>query len=146
VPTAETPQFDAVRTPETYLGAKRVQYLVNLPSTSCLNGSCSYSFSDESRQGYELEGQWAIDGESAMLEKGVGAIRLPFTASKVNLVAGSATPVDVEVYVDGALHKQVVITTHDLYNLVDLGGKYGSHVVEIRFLTPGVSAFAFTFG
>lgn len=143
---AETPNFNEVRTPETYLGSERVQYLVNLPSRECLTGSCSYSYSDEERQGYELEGQWVIDGESAKLEKGTGGIRLPFTADKVNLVAGSDKPVNVEVYVDGTLHKQVVIEAHDLYNLVDLGGAYGSHVVEIRFLEPGISAFAFTFG
>lgn len=145
-PAAETPQFENVRTPETYLGANRVQYLVNLPSQNCLSGSCTYSFSGEKRQGYELEGRWVTSGEYVMLEKGTGAIMLPFTADKVNLVAGAEKPVRVEVYVDGTLHKQVVIESHDLYNLVDLGGKYGSHIVEIRFLDPGLSAFAFTFG
>lgn len=144
-PVGETPEFSNVRTPETYLGADRVQYLVNLPSRTCLTGSCSYSYTGEDRQGYELEGQWVIDGESAMLEKGKGGIRLPFTARKVNLVMGAKTPVSLEVYVDGVLHKQVVVTDHDLYNLVDMP-TYGSHVVEIRFLDPGVSAFAFTFG
>jgi thiol-disulfide isomerase/thioredoxin len=142
---ADTPVFENVRTPETYLGASRVQYLVNLPSRTCLTGSCSYSYTGEKRQGYELEGQWVIDGESAMLEKGTGGIRLPFTAKQVNLVMGSKVPVNIEVYVDGVLHKQVVVESHDLYNLVDMPA-YGSHVVEIRFLEPGVSAFAFTFG
>ncbi len=142
---ADVPSFENVRTPETYLGADRVQYLVNLPSSSCLTGSCSYSFTGEQRQGYELEGQWVIDGESAMLEKGTGGIRLPFTAKKVNLVMGSKAPANIEVYVDGNLHKQVVVTDHDLYNLVDMQ-KYGSHVVEIRFLDAGIFAFAFTFG
>ncbi len=146
-PVVEKTDFDAIRTPETYLGSARMQYLVNLPKTSCLSGSCSYSFGTGTPRGYELSGQWKIDGEYALLEKGEGAIRIAFTANKVNLVAGSAAgPVRVEVYVDGVLHKQAVINEHDLYNLVDLGGEYGSHVVEIRFLDPGVSAFAFTFG
>jgi cytochrome c biogenesis protein CcdA/thiol-disulfide isomerase/thioredoxin len=144
-PAAESPQFQSVRTPETYLGSDRVQYLVNLPSTTCLTGSCSYSFTGEKRQGYELEGQWVTSGESIMLEKGQGGIRLPFTAKSVNLVAGSDSPVRVEIYVDGVLHKQVVVGPHDLYNLVDMPA-YGEHVVEIRFLDPGISAFAFTFG
>jgi cytochrome c biogenesis protein CcdA/thiol-disulfide isomerase/thioredoxin len=144
-PVVESPEFQSVRTPETYLGSDRVQYLVNLPSTTCLTGSCSYSFTGEKRQGYELQGQWVTSGESIMLEKGVGGIRLPFTAKKVNLVAGSATPVSLEIYVDGVLHKQVVVGPHDLYNLVDMPS-YGEHVVEIRFLDPGISAFAFTFG
>jgi hypothetical protein len=96
--------------------------------------------------GYELQGAWTLTDEAAMLDKGTGAIRIGFEANKVNLVAGSKTPVRAEVWVDGKLHKQVVITAHDLYNLVDLGTTYGKHVMEIRFLDPGVSAFAFTFG
>lgn len=141
--------FSKVKTPETYLGSERLQYLVNLPKVSCLSGSCSYSFTPSTgsgRAGYELMGQWKIDGEYAMLEKGEGAIRIAFTANKVNLVAGAGGPVRAVVYVDGALHKEVTIEAHDLYNLVDLGGAYGSHSMEIRFLDPGVSAFAFTFG
>lgn len=144
---AVTVDFEKVKTPETYLGAARLQYLVNLPQASCLNGSCSYSFSDGKPNGYELMGQWKIDGEYAMLEKGEGAIRIAFTASKVNLVAGSmAQGIRAEVYVDGALHKELVIYANELYNLVDLGGAYGSHVMEIRFLDAPVSAYAFTFG
>ncbi|MCL9972151.1 MAG: redoxin family protein [Candidatus Pacebacteria bacterium] len=144
-PVVETPQFQSVRTPETYLGSDRVQYLVNLPARTCLTGSCSYSYSGEKRQGYELAGQWITSKESIMLEQGQGGIQLPFSAKKVNLVAGSATPVSLEVYVDGVLHKRVVVGPHDLYNLVDMPF-YGEHVVEIRFLDPGISAFAFTFG
>jgi len=33
-----------------------------------------------------------------------------------------------------------------LYNLVDLKGEYGEHLLEIEFESPGLSAFAFTFG
>lgn len=145
-PNVENPDFSRVGTPETYLGANRVQYLVNLPSRSCLSGTCTYSFSSDAPQGYELMGAWKIDGEYAMLVEGEGAIRIAFTADKVNLVMGSGAPVRAEILVDGVSHKQVVIQEEGLYNLVDLGGSYGSHVMEIRFLDPGVSAYAFTFG
>lgn len=138
--------FSKVKTPETYLGGSRLQYLVNIPSRSCLTGSCSYSFTSGTPQGYELQGQWKIEGEYATLEKGTGAIRIAFEANKVNLVAGSDTPVRAEILVDGKLYREVVIQAHELYNLVDLGQEYGSHIMEIRFLDPGVSAFAFTFG
>lgn len=142
---APTVDYEKVGTPETYLGASRIQYLVNLPSSSCLSGSCSYSFSNDELMGYELQGVWRIDDEYALLEEGKGALRMSFEASSVNLVAGSKNPVTVEVYVDDVFHKEVTISLHTLYQLVTLE-EYGSHILEIRFPKPGVSAFAFTFG
>ncbi len=143
---AVTVDFGKIKTPETYLGSSRIQYLVNLPAQSCLSGSCAYSFTDGLPRGYELSGQWKIDGEYAMLENGEGAIRIAFEANKVNLVAGSDLPVRAEIYVDGVMHREVVIKEHGLYNLVDLGDDYENHIMEIRFFDAGVSAFAFTFG
>jgi hypothetical protein len=100
----------------------------------------------EDFRGYELMGSWKLDSETATLESGTGAIRISFTASKVNLVAGSNKPVRAKILVDGKETGEVTFTEHDLYNLADLEGQYGSHILEIQFLDPGVSAFAFTFG
>lgn len=141
-----TVDLSVVRTPETYLGANRIQYLVNLPSTACLTGSCSYEFKHKTPNGYELSGQWVTEGERITLEKGQGAMRISFTANRVHLVAGSNAPVRAEVYVDGVLYKKLTITDHDLYTLVDDATAKEPHVMEVRFLDPGVSAFAFTFG
>ena len=149
---------EKIGTPETYLGSARIQYLINLPNRSCLEGSCTYSFSNlEDFQGYELMGAWKLSNETANLESDTGAIRIAFTASKVNLVAGSDAPVRAKVLVDGVPVTStnagsdvkdgiVTFSEHDLYNLVDLHGDYGSHVLEIQFLDAGVAAFAFTFG
>ena len=63
----------------------------------------------------------------------------------------------VEIYLDGELVQTanngtdvtggiVTFESHDLYNLIDLRGDYSEHTLEIRFLDPGISAFAFTFG
>ena len=147
-----------VESPETYLGGKRLQYLGNMPSSSCLSGSCSYTFSGlKDFVGYELMGAWTISDEYAMLQSGTGAIRIRFSANKVNLVAGADTPVRAKVFLDGApvtastagrdvKDGMVTFTAHDLYNLIDLQGKSGDHTLEIQFLDPGVNAFAFTFG
>ncbi len=144
---AEVVDFERVKTPETYLGAARIQYLANVPQQSCLSGSCSYTFKNKMPEGYELSGKWKTDSESTTLESGEGAIRIAFTADKVNLVAGTmGKPVRAVVLVDGVAHAEVTIASHDLYNLVDLKGAYGTHVMEIQFIDPGVSAFAFTFG
>lgn len=144
--------IDASRigTPETYLGSARIQYLINLPNRSCLEGSCTYSFSNlDDFKGYELMGAWKLDEETATLESETGALRIAFTASKVNLVAGApeGKTVRAKILVDGKEVNTVTFTDeHDLYNLVDLQGKYESHILEIQFLDPGISAFAFTFG
>lgn len=148
-PQAEQPDFSAVRTPETYLGADRIQYLVNLPSRTCLSGSCLYSFSskEDTFKGYELSGAWRLDKEYATLESGVGAIRIQFSAAKVNLVAGSdVQPIRARIVVDGVFVREVEIGKYELYNLIDLGDEYGSHILEIQFTEPGIRAFAFTFG
>jgi Thioredoxin like C-terminal domain len=39
-----------------------------------------------------------------------------------------------------------VVTTQRLYQLVRAPGTVADHTFEIRFLDPGVQAFAFTFG
>lgn len=141
--------FEKVRTPETYLGASRIRFIQNLPRTTCLEGSCEYSFTDsQNLEGYELEGTWRINPEEAVLESNTGALRISFNASKVNLVAGApeGKEVKAKIVLDGKEIGEVVFTEHDLYNLVDLEGEYGSHILEIQFLDDGISAFAFTFG
>lgn len=40
----------------------------------------------------------------------------------------------------------VTIDTSRLYSLINLKGKQGSHILQLQFETPGVEAFAFTFG
>ena len=159
-PTAADSAFNPadVQSPETYLGAARIQYLNNMPSHSCLSGSCSYTFSGSKNfQGYELMGAWKIGDEYAELSS-AGALRINFSANKVNLVAGTTgKPVRAKILIDGvavtasnqgADVKDGIVTfsTHDLYNLVDLHSAAGSHLLEIQFIDPGVDAFAFTFG
>ncbi len=137
--------FSAVRTPETYLGAARTQYLVNAPNVSCLSGSCTYSFSDRTFRGYELNGAWSMDAEHAMLESESGAIRISFSARKVHLVAGAEKPVQVRVRIDGTLVSEFIIAQYQLYDLVSLP-EYREGILEVEFMQPGVRAFAFSFG
>lgn len=154
----DTVHPSSVQSPETYLGQKRIQYLANIPNQSCLLGSCTYTFSGMTDfEGYELSGAWKIDAEYATLQKGTGAIRIHFSADKVNLVAGSDTPVRAKILIDGEVvttasrgsnvqNGIVTFTTHELYNLINLQGNPGDHILEIQFLSPGIAAFAFTFG
>jgi thiol-disulfide isomerase/thioredoxin len=145
----EVVDFSQVRTPETYLGAARIQYLVNLPNATCLQGSCTYSFSNiKDYQGYELMGAWRLTDEYAILESDTGALRLNFTARTVNLVAGAPEGKEVraKIFIDGVQMESVTFTDeYDLYQIVDLP-EYGSHILEIQFEDPGIATFAFTFG
>lgn len=148
----------AVQSPETYVGQKRTEYLGNLPSPACLLSSCNYTFSTEIVfPKYELSGRWKMDAETATLEKGTGAIRLRFSAEKVNLVAGASGSVRAKILIDGTAVTSasagkdvqngiVTFSAHDLYNLIDLKGAPGEHLLEIQFIDSGISAFAFTFG
>jgi len=105
-----------------------------------------------------LSGKWNMKKEEASLVDGQGEIVIRFSASKVNLVAGSMEGSKAEILLDGKPIKAtfagsdvssdgtVIFREHNLYNLVDLGGKYGEHELIIRILEPGIEAFAFTFG
>ena len=151
--------FQQVRTPELYLGSLRIQYLANLPSQECFEKMCEFKASGGvALNTYEISGTWTINPEESTLESNKGSLFIRFSANKVNLVAGvKEGNVRAEVYLDGELVNAsnsgldvangiVTFSTDDLYNLVDLKGNYGEHMLEIRFLNEGIEAFAFTFG
>jgi len=149
-----------VKTPEIYLGSSRIQYLSNLPQQSCLSSSCEFNHDASLTlrlNTYSLKGSWNTSPEETTLESIGGSIFVQFSANKVNLVAGAKNVTSAEIYIDGKLvgamsagsdvkDGKVLFEEHDLYNLIDFKGQYGEHMLEIRFLEGGVSAFAFTFG
>ncbi len=144
---AERVDFGKIQTPETYLGSARIEHILNLPERDCLQKTCSYVLpKDIPLSRYALDGRWEITPEGAELRGEAGAIAIRFSASKVHLVMGSEDPVPADVYLDGKLVNSLQIWAHDLYTLIDLKGKYETHLLEIRFKKPGVGAYAFTFG
>ena len=150
--------FSKVKTPEIYLGSSRIQYITNLPSRSCFGTSCDYIIqNDIPLSRFALGGKWQINSESAqVLEKGASIV-IGFSANKVNLVAGGDFPVAAEIYLDNQLvpqifagsavtNGQILFHEYGLYNLIDLGGAYGEHILQIKFLDPDIAVFALTFG
>ena len=69
-------------------------------------------------------------------------LRVRFQASKVYLVLGGHGKVDV--YVDGKKQRTVRVKGDRLYTLLD-SPRVRDALLELRF-TPGISAYAFTFG
>lgn len=155
---AETTDFSKIASPETYIGGNRLGAIANLPSTSCIGTSCDFTTDGNIKfNTFALKGTWMIGPEYTTLKSNTGSIFYHFSASKVNLVAGSDMGARAEIYLDGVKvtdtnagsnvkDGEVLIGDHDLYNLIDLHGDYGEHMLEVRFLDPGVQAFAFTFG
>jgi hypothetical protein len=86
-------------------------------------------------------GVWRVERERAVAGRGAG-LRLRYRAGEVFLVLTGRGA--VEVLVDGKPERTVRVRGDRLYTLVDRP-KNGEHLLELRF-TPGVAAYAFTFG
>jgi thiol-disulfide isomerase/thioredoxin len=144
---AESVDRAKVLSRETYLGWGRSEYLANLPSRSCRDKSCNYVLPEQIKLGaYVLGGDWVFESESSVLKSDTGVIGIAFSANKVNLVVTTESLATAEIWLDGVKIRDIEFTTADLYNIVDLKGQYGEHILEIRIKGRGFSAFAFTFG
>lgn len=139
--------FSQVRSPETYLGWARSEFLVNLPGGDCRDKSCNYVLPQGIALGaYALGGDWLYEADNVVLQSEEGVIGIAFSANKVNLVIDTESGATAEIWLDGVKIDDIVFDKADLYVLVDLGDDYGEHILEIRIKGRGFSAFAFTFG
>ena len=127
-------------TPESYLGYQRLarnggeaaekdaEHTYRLPAKL---GDSELAFG----------GGWKVEDERAVAGRGA-KLRLDYLARNVYLVlTGKGS---VQVLVDGKPERTVHVTDDRLYTLVERA-KIGHHLLELRF-TPGVAAYAFTFG
>jgi cytochrome c biogenesis protein CcdA/thiol-disulfide isomerase/thioredoxin len=150
--------------PETYLGSKRMEYLY--PNGHISNGKYRLVLSDNIPvNSFSLGGEWQVTDEySRNLVTPKPILEYRFYANKVFLVLkpGFGTPVTggkVKVFLDGELvnetnagidvdvEKGIVLVNKDnLYNLIDLKGKPGEHLLRLEFEDLGIEAYAFTFG
>ena len=109
---------------------------------------------------WSLEGQWRVNADDISATQAGGAIRYRFSARDLHLVLGpdaSGRPVRFEVTVDGQppgeMHGADIgadgrgrVTHTRLFQLVRQRGEVKPRTFEVRFLDPGVTAYAFTFG
>jgi cytochrome c biogenesis protein CcdA/thiol-disulfide isomerase/thioredoxin len=143
--------------PETYLGAQRMQYLY--PNGSVGIGEKNFTLSENIPSNtFTLGGAWKINDESATSVKN-SVIEYNFSANNVYLVLSPSLrgTSKVKVFIDGnpisasmsgsdVLSGEVILDRDRLYNLVNLRGKFGQHILRLEFENPGIEAFAFTFG
>ena len=127
-------------TPETYLGFERLGANGGEPVVE--NEAHAYTFPPGLLDNeLAFGGIWTVEDERAVAGLSAG-ILLQYRARDVFLVLTGRGA--VEVLVDGRRERTVRVRGDRLYMLVDRE-KTGDHRLELRF-TPGVAAYAFTFG
>jgi len=106
---------------------------------------------------FSLGGKWNVSGEEATPTLGSN-LSFNFIANKVFLVITSTSPgAKIKVFLDGKVIESGVsgkdvqdgyikVDVSRLYELVDLKGNRGTHILRLEFENSGVSLFAFTFG
>lgn len=145
------------QTPETYLGYARTENFSS-PQGIQPDKTVNYTFSPTlSADAWALSGFWKIGSQQITSMKPVAALRLHFTGKKVYLVLGPSgkAPVTVSLLLNGkplikeagkdVQNGQLVVKQHTLYELVNQA-QVKSGLLEIRSVSPGLSAYAFTFG
>lgn len=140
--------------PETYLGSKRMEFLY--PNDSAGNGIQAFTLQNPQQNTFSYGGTWNISDEQAVSVQDA-KINYNFYANKVFLVITPKGQDDtIKVYLDGKIISSgqagadvkdgaVKLDNSRLYNLVDLHGNAGNHVLRLEF-SNGISVFAFTFG
>jgi cytochrome c biogenesis protein CcdA/thiol-disulfide isomerase/thioredoxin len=127
-------------TPETYLGYER---LARFPQGSVTPDKfATYRFPDR-LQLNELAygGRWRVEGQRIVAGPRA-RLRLSFAARSVHLVLGGRGL--VRVLVDGKAVRTVGVNGSRLYTLLRLPTQRNG-LLELRF-SPGIEAYAFTFG
>jgi cytochrome c biogenesis protein CcdA/thiol-disulfide isomerase/thioredoxin len=129
-------------TPETYLGDARLDSARYIGTAVRANVVRSYAFARRlPENGLSYAGVWKIGDERALAVKR-SRLRLHFHARDVYLVLGGHGT--VQTFVDGNYTGPVRVDADRLYTLVS-GRRLRDAVLELRF-SPGVNAYAFTFG
>ncbi|MNU53246.1 Thiol-disulfide oxidoreductase YkuV [compost metagenome] len=148
-----------MRSSETHIGYRQAE---NFASNEAVRADTprDYSVKTPSLNEWGLSGTWTVGAEAATLDAADGGITYRFSARDLHLVLGpdaAGKPVRFQVTIDGhppgADHGadtdaegNGVVTSTRLYQLVRQSGTVEARTFAIRFLDPGVQAYAFTFG
>ena len=151
--------WNEVGSPETYIGYARAENFVS-PGGAMNDTAHAYTVGAATLNQWGLSGDWTVGREHAALNEAGGGIVYRFHARDLHLVLGPAAdgkPVRFRVTIDGKSpgdshgmdtdpEGNGVVTGQRLYQLIRQNGAITDRTFEIRFIDPGVSAYAFTFG
>ncbi len=135
------------QSPETYLGYDRAANFVS-PETVKRDATQNYSTPKLiPANSWALKGDWNVKAEHITATKAGASIRYNFTAGKVFLVLGTQDekPVTVELKLNGKPHGNITVDKHTLYTLIEQSEPKNG-LLEIIANSPGLEAYAFTFG
>ncbi|WP_030905767.1 cytochrome c biogenesis protein CcdA [Streptomyces sp. NRRL F-5126] len=136
---ADTTPTDQDLTPETYLGSERAGSFVDGRLSEGVRRFTAPS--SVPGNAFALDGTWSVGKESLTAKKDA-AIKLAFSADDVYLdVSGTGT---ITTTLDGRTTTQTVSGAPDIYTVVH-GDSPTSGTLEVK-LSPGLSAYSFTFG
>lgn len=135
------------QTPETYLGYSRIKnYHGDAPIVK--DAGANYKLPiNLPPNGWALDGGWKVTAEKITSTQTGAALQMNFTAKKVFLVLGNARAkaVNVTIKLNGAKTKDLIVDHNTLYTLVEQD-ETKSGLLEIDAGSPGLEAYAFTFG
>jgi hypothetical protein len=154
------PDWDSLRSPETYVGYQRTERLAS-PGGVRRGGRHVYSAPAQlGLNRWALAGDWTVGHQGAVLHEAGGRIAYRFQARDLHLVMGPSSrgsAVRFRVLLDGRApgtahggdvdeHGNGAATEQRMYQLIRQLAPVVDHLFEIEFLDPGVETFAFTFG
>ncbi|WP_377806005.1 cytochrome c biogenesis protein DipZ [Azospirillum sp. A29] len=151
--------LDDIRSGETYVGYRQAANFAS-PERDGIDQPRDYTVGALRLNHWGLSGNWTVGAEQARLNRAGGAIVYRFRARDLHLILGpvqDGKPVRFQVTIDGMPPGSDHGTDTDaegfgtvsetrLYQLVRQAGAVRERTFEVRFLDPGVDAYAFTFG
>ena len=146
--TAPTPTAPTAKlTPETYLGFARSKNFGGEENVKTATSSNFHFPPSLSEDHWALSGTWSIEPQRIVSTEANAGLQLHFNARKVFLVLGSKnnTPIHVTIKLNGQSATPLTITHHTLYELIDQQ-THKPGQLEITADSPGLEAYAFTFG
>jgi thiol-disulfide isomerase/thioredoxin len=154
------PDWDDLRSPETYVGYERAVGFAS-PGGASPDRPRAYALPDALGLGqWALAGNWTIGRQAATLNEAGGRIAHRFHARDLHLVLGPVSddePVRFRVTLDGGPpgtahgvdtdeHGEGTIDSTRLYGLIRQPGPIADRTFEVTFLDEGAQAYVFTFG
>jgi cytochrome c biogenesis protein CcdA/thiol-disulfide isomerase/thioredoxin len=135
------PTPTGMMTPESYLGYQRLARFAQKTITPDRFATYHFPATDLQENELAYAGRWKVEGERIVAGPGA-QLRLRFQARSVHLVLGGHG--SVAVIVDGKPVRVIPVRGSRLYTLANLPTDQ-SKLLELHF-SPGVEAYAFTFG
>ena len=131
-----------IPTPESYLGYERLARLVNPGVAPDVDHAYSFPQVTQPADSLAYAGHWTVGKERILAGPGA-RLRLAFGANDIFLVLAGRGRVDVSV--DGRARHVLRVSGPPRLYTVDRFARYERGLLELRF-SPGVAAYAFTFG